>query len=55
MRLARGAEWIDVQFQNFGKDEVIPYRLTKTPAGWRIADQVFESGVTLVGLLAKPL
>src|SRR5512133_3904415 len=38
----RGAEWTDVRFRNFGKARVVTYRTTRTPAGWRIADQLFE-------------
>jgi hypothetical protein len=51
----RGGEWIDVRFRNFGKEQVVTYRTAGTPAGWRIADQLFEGGGTLVKLLSQPL
>jgi hypothetical protein len=51
----RGAEWIEVRFKNFGKDEVIAFRMTKTRAGWRISDLVYEDAGSLVEALSQPL
>jgi hypothetical protein len=40
-----------VTFDNHGKPEQITYSLTKTPAGWRIADVIYGGEMTLRGVL----
>jgi hypothetical protein len=52
---ARGPEWIDVRFRNFGTDVVIAFRTTRTKAGWRVADLVYDHVGSLAASLARPM
>jgi hypothetical protein len=42
---------VEVQFKNFGKPQVVSYRLSKTPKGWRISDVHYKSGSSLAEIL----
>jgi hypothetical protein len=52
---ARGPEWIDVRFRNFGEDELIAFRMTKTSAGWRVADLLYGGERSVAKALSRPL
>jgi hypothetical protein len=51
----RGGDWIDVRFRNFGEDELITFRMTKTSAGWRVADLLYGGERSLAQVLSRPM
>jgi hypothetical protein len=42
---------VEVTFKNFGKRQVLVYKMGKTPAGWKISDIKYRSGPSLAEIL----